>query len=137
MKTNTIRDRRADARAVDIGTAADWLGLNGLKGQGELVGPCPVCGGTDRFAINQHKQLFNCRGCEKGGDVIGLVMHVNDCNFKTALDFLLNDAGPRPVRRYPTTPAGDEAGKRELALAIWEEAQPVPGTLAEVYLWNR
>src|SRR5688572_3824953 len=28
----------------------------------EWIGPCPVCGGRDRFAINTRKSLFNCRG---------------------------------------------------------------------------
>jgi hypothetical protein len=37
-----------------------------LKAEGqERVGPCPKCGGTDRFAINAAKQAWNCRGCGK------------------------------------------------------------------------
>ena len=30
---------------------------------GELVGPCPHCGGTDRFAVRLTDGLVNCRGC--------------------------------------------------------------------------
>ena len=33
-----------------------------LRGKIERAGPCPVCGGTDRFSINTEKQLWNCRG---------------------------------------------------------------------------
>jgi hypothetical protein len=29
----------------------------------ERIGPCPRFGGTDRFAINTAKQIWNCRGC--------------------------------------------------------------------------
>ena len=138
MRTNSFEDRRADARSVDIETAADWLGLNLDDKQSELIGPCPVCHGDDRFSINKHKQVFNCRGCEKGGDVIALVMLAKDCDFKAALDFLLDDyRPPPPVRQYPTTSAGDEESKRALALELWEEAGPVRGTLAETYLRNR
>ena len=30
----------------------------------EFAGPCPHCGGTDRFSINTKDQVFNCRGAE-------------------------------------------------------------------------
>ena len=43
-----------------------------LRGKVERVGPCPNCGGHDRFAINIRKQVWNCRGCHKGGDRIAL-----------------------------------------------------------------
>jgi hypothetical protein len=33
---------------------------------------CPICGGTDRFAVNTEKQVFNCRSCNAKGDVIAL-----------------------------------------------------------------
>ena len=61
---------------VPMADAVARLGLQ-LKRQGrELVGPCPRCGGRDRFAINLGKQVWNCRGCSRGGDAIGLVRHV-------------------------------------------------------------
>jgi hypothetical protein len=33
-----------------------------LRGTIERVGPCPVCGGRDRFSINTKKRVWNCRG---------------------------------------------------------------------------
>ena len=48
-------------------------------------GPCPKCGGTDRFAINTSKQIWNCRGCQRGGDVISLVQHLDGCAFDAAV----------------------------------------------------
>ena len=52
-----------------------------LKSQGKkwLIGPCLRSGGDDRFAINVTKQLWNCRHCDRGGDVIDLVAHLDDC----------------------------------------------------------
>jgi hypothetical protein len=47
----------AEAREVPI---ADELGRRGIelrRVRKELVGPCPVCGGTDRFAVNLAKQF--------------------------------------------------------------------------------
>jgi phage/plasmid primase-like uncharacterized protein len=31
-----------------------------LKGSTERAGPCPICGGRDRFSINVKKQVWNC-----------------------------------------------------------------------------
>ena len=56
-----------------------------LKGRGiERCGPCPVCGGDDRFSINIKKQVFNCRGCNLGGDVIAMIRHLDGCDYTTA-----------------------------------------------------
>src|SRR5215470_5042782 len=64
------------ARAVHI---EDELARRNIKvsGKTERDGPCPKCGGDDRFAINVKKQLFNCRGCKSVGDVIDFVRWVH------------------------------------------------------------
>jgi hypothetical protein len=69
-------------------------GINNLKRVGaEYVGPCPRCGGEDRFAVHIQKNLFNCRNCNVGGDTIQLVEHLDGVDFKTACETL---AGPQP-----------------------------------------
>jgi hypothetical protein len=57
------------AREADILNLVERLGAK-LKrvGASEYVGPCPVCGGRDRFGVNIKKRLWNCRGCGKGGE---------------------------------------------------------------------
>ena len=59
-----------------------------MKGRAERAGPCPHCGGTDRFSINTKKQVWNCRGCAKGGDVIALVRHVDGIGFAETVEKL-------------------------------------------------
>jgi hypothetical protein len=80
------------ARAVHI---EDELARRGIKvsGKTERDGPCPKCGGDDRFAINIKKQLFNCRGCKVGGDVIDFVRWFDGVGFMEACTTL---AGPPP-----------------------------------------
>ena len=57
-----------------------------LRRQGrELVGPCPRCGGRDQFGVNIVKQIWNCRGCQKGGDILDLVQHLDGCEFLEAV----------------------------------------------------
>jgi DNA primase len=83
------------ARRVPIEAEIKSRGIN-LKGNGsERVGPCPKCGGVDRFAINVKKQVFNCRGCDIGGDVIRLVQHLDGSDFLTACTRLANEPPPQ------------------------------------------
>ena len=55
---------------------ADWedhAPALGLKRQGrELVGPCPACGGTDRFSVTVKgaRTVFNCRQCQGFVDIL-------------------------------------------------------------------
>ena len=58
----------AQARAVPIERELERRGIR-LRGRVDRYGPCPVCGGTDRFSVNVKKQVWNCRGCGLGGDV--------------------------------------------------------------------
>src|SRR6516164_3791357 len=87
-------DWTARARAVPIMHVIHRRGINTLKRVGaEYVGPCPRCGGEDRFAVHTKKNIFNCRNCNVGGDVIQLVEHLDGVDFKTACETLV---GPQP-----------------------------------------
>jgi len=81
------------AQAIPIAEVVDSLGIQGLRRAGhEMVGPCPSCGGTDRFGVNLNKGIFNCRKCLAKGDGIALVRLDRGLDFKGALDWL---CGPR------------------------------------------
>jgi phage/plasmid primase-like uncharacterized protein len=99
--TSAIRaqTRKDAARLVRIEDAVNMLQIGSLKRHGpELCGPCPRCGGTDRFAVNVRKQVFNCRRCQIGGDVISLVRHVNGCSFPEAVELLIGARAHIPPR---------------------------------------
>lgn len=124
-------DDVARARAVPVENIIYrreiWLRRRGQ----ELVGPCPVCGGTDRFAAHLQKQVWNCRGCQRGGDVIALIQHLDRVGFRDAITTLIGARGtlrPEPVAR------ADESEHQALALRLWDEAVAIGGTLAERYL---
>jgi putative DNA primase/helicase len=86
------------ARDVRIETEIERRGIK-LRGTVERFGACPKCGGDDRFSINTNKQVWNCRGCEAGGDVINLVRHLDGVDFRAACSTL---AGEPPQKRPPT-----------------------------------
>lgn len=80
------------AKAMPIDEVASMLSIEGLKRAGrEMVGPCPACGGNDRFSINAEKGMYNCRSCG-GGDVVKLVQITLGCDFKEALTYLQGEA---------------------------------------------
>lgn len=150
-------DRRLDeAKAIPIEEVALRLGLTeGLQRLGrELTGPCPNCGGHDRFSINIDRHVWLCRhGCsDQGADGIGLVRLVLGCDFRAALDYLVGAADVRP------DPEVEARRRRELdrqarsrlmeaerhrmrairrARAIWDDCRPASGTLVEAYLEAR
>jgi len=109
---------------------------------GELVGPCPVCGGHDRFAVNARKQIWNCRGCQKGGDVIDLVRHIDGVSVREAIATLTGEQA-RPMR--PATAAvppkvdngDDERRQLERAIRIWRESVPIKRTPGQAYFEGR
>jgi hypothetical protein len=74
----------ARARSVPIETIIEQRGIK-LRGRIERIGPCPKCGGDDRFAINTIKRVFNCRQCEASGDVIELVRFLDGSDFVSAV----------------------------------------------------
>jgi hypothetical protein len=121
----------------------DEVARRGIKlvGRDERVGPCPACGGRDRFSINVKKQIWNCRGCAKGGDVVDLVRHLDGVDYRAAIATLGGGDERKPIA--PAKPTvhhekeSDDQEKTERALRLWDEASPIQGTLAETYLQRR
>ena len=83
------------ARKVPIERVIAQRGIK-LKGTGaEREGPCPKCGGDDRFAINVRKQVFHCRQCGIGGDVIKMVEFFDGVDFMGACTSLTGEPPPK------------------------------------------
>jgi putative DNA primase/helicase len=87
----------ARARAVPIEEEIARRGILLKKnGAADRCGPCPRCGGVDRFSINTTKQVFNCRGCGAKGDVIALAMYLDNADFDAACETLTGETRPTP-----------------------------------------
>lgn len=152
-------DWKRRAGEADILAVATQLGFT-LKraGAAELVGPCPACGGTDRFSINTKKRVFNCRGGE-GGGVVAMAMHAQGVPFVAACEAILNEPPPARASQYrapdpavarerreearedQSARARAEAAalvnKAESAADLFARARPIEGTLAQDYLEAR
>ena len=117
------------ARAVRIESELARRGVK-LRRQSRiwLAGPCPLCGGDDRFSVNAARQLWHCRRCEVGGNVIQLVQHLDDLKFSAAVCLLAGESEER--RQAPQLPQDDTA-RTEAALALWHQARDPRDTLVE------
>lgn len=64
----------------------------------DRAGPCPVCGGTDRFAIHTKKNTYLCRRCGISGEgVIKLVMDTERVTFVVACEIITGRKAAEPV----------------------------------------
>ena len=142
----------------DLPTYADWqrvAGALGLRRKGaELVGPCPACGGDDRFHVNDRRRdgtaaLFGCRQCHCN-DVAAILRAA----FPDRHGLAQTNGAPRAAtpsaqgkprktaarseqRRRHDPVYGDDLLKEE-ARRWWRNAAPVTdGTPAHIYLAAR
>ncbi|WAJ29312.1 DUF7146 domain-containing protein [Antarcticirhabdus aurantiaca] len=106
-----------DARTISVADAADRLGLGGLRraGTAERIGPCPACGGTDRFGINTSRNVWNCRGGGGGHDAIGMAAHVLGLDVTRRDDFL--EACSAVTGQAVPDGQGESEERRQLRLA--------------------
>ena len=66
----------------------------GAKDGGEYHGPCPWCGGSDRFIVwpfQQDHGTYRCRQCGKAGDAIQYLREQKDMTYKQACAYLGSD----------------------------------------------
>jgi hypothetical protein len=135
----------ARAKSIRIETIINDNGIK-LRGSGaERIGPCKICGGKDRFSINIDKQVFNCRGCSKGGDVIALVRLLYGVGFCEAVEHLTGERlsgvheRPRIVhgRERRIDIEEHERQQRDKAQYFFRSSKPAMGTPVEKYLRTR
>lgn len=116
------------ARAGSFERAVQLCGFQPAKGLNkgkDHAGPCPSCGGRDRFSVHYGKRKFNCRGCgAKGVDALALALVGDHIAFVEACEELSGE--PRPARIAAETPeekAAREARRREADIRQAEETR--------------
>jgi hypothetical protein len=129
------------ANAVRIEAETERRGIK-LAGKIDRCGPCPSCGGVDRFSINIRKQVFLCRGCDARGDVISLVQFLDGCDFRGAVERLAGERTGVPQHTRQSSPPqpntnDSSATSTADALKVWRAGVDPRGTLAEIYFATR
>jgi len=108
-----------------------------LKRSGnELKACCPFHSEkTPSFTVYDGGGRFFCFGYGAGGDVLDFVQRLHGVGLREAAGMLAGNSLPS-VHVAPL-PVDDGADRIAEAKAIWRDAQPVKGTLAETYLRSR
>lgn len=153
------RDRDAwiqEARDADILEVAISHGAQLKRSGHEYCGPCPACGGRDRFSINVAKRIFNCRGAV-GGDVIRMVEHIEGIPFLAACQEIngcpppdgrnvsVSDEERKRIRAHREQANRERRTRQEMAEKdnrvragdLWREGTTLSATAAEFYLHHR
>lgn len=92
---------------------------------GEYAGPCPFCGGRDRFRVwptpRDGKPAFWCRACDAKGDAIAYAMKRDGLGFREAVAQLGGD--PLPLAksaRAPIAPAAPALADPGVPSLAWQ-----------------
>jgi phage/plasmid primase-like uncharacterized protein len=107
LTTNPAKEDWIDrARHADVWSVLDRVAQHGLKLRGgRAVGPCPACGGKDRFSVDKRKNVFYCRRSDKGGDAIALVQYLQGADFLGAVEIITGEAPPDGAATVTQDPA--------------------------------
>lgn len=105
-------------------------------------GPCPCCGGKDRFRFDNKNGdgTFICNQCGAGGSGVLLIRRMKDWTHKQACDAIdeiigTNAPPPEIVARYHELPKTDDERKRRAVHRALEEANEI--SVADAYLRKR
>jgi putative DNA primase/helicase len=133
-------------RADDIHARVDWpavlaqLGIADTFLRLKKSGPCPACGGHDRYTFdNRHgRGDYICRGCTpKSGTGFDLLMRVSGCDYREARRRVIQAAAldgerpaPRPAPRavpapLPATPHAKARAVVRTSCAVADCAEAV------------
>jgi hypothetical protein len=109
MKTQSIDTERIK-QDVDLRTIAATYTTLHRESSTEMSGPCPKCGGTDRFRCK--KELFMCRQCHpKWADAIEFGMWFRGVGFRESAEWLTG--GVLPTTSTPVQPVVKPASVTE------------------------
>jgi len=121
----------AKARDFDVAAVAVRYGFTGrASAAGEAIGPCPGCGGRDRFSLNTKKNIWRCRqggGDPIGGDAVALVRHCENVSFPRAVEILIGGEAIAPRVDTGKAAADDNdfrEQERRRAYQLWREGRP-------------
>lgn len=133
---------RPDAKELARGKWRGVLIANGIDENAlrNVHGPCPACGGKDRFRFDDKEGngTFYCSNCG-AGDGFTLIMNVTGCDFVTAKKRVL-EVLPGIAQQTRREVSEEQRTKQRVARIreIWKSSHKTqPGDAVHRYLANR
>jgi len=122
INTQTVK-QNVDLLAL-VGRDSQLKRVSSTQG-GEYAGPCPFCGGRDRFRVQPNHESggrWFCRSCGGGRwhDAIDYVQRRDNVDFRAAVQVLGGDYGQLP--EAAATPATKPATIEQPPAADWQAA---------------
>ena len=107
----------------------------------DVHGPCPVCGGTDRFRYDNLEGTgsFYCNNPNHGaGDGFKLLMTYRNCSFAEAAQFIRDFFGERPVEavNHTSRPAEIKRDDAKIRASLNKVAQACSRIVAGDAAWR-
>jgi hypothetical protein len=125
---------KREADVVGLASRDTALAKVAETGGGEWAGPCPFCGGDDRFRVQNQAppgkkpqgSRWMCRHCSpKWGDVIGYVMRRDKVDFQEALRVLAPNGSSQHGKKAQPQQEVDRATWADAALQFLGQCQPL------------
>lgn len=109
---------------IDLAQNDTQLKRAASTGGGELSGPCPFCGGRDRFRVqpfNKEGGRWFCRKCggDRWNDVIDYLMRRNNISFPEAKRIVDGESPIAPFVRKPA-PVQAPQHQAEYDVEVWQ-----------------
>lgn len=107
---------------------------------GEYAGPCPFCGGVDRFHVQPATGWWFCRQCHpRGGDAIDYVQRRKQLTFSEAVAFLVGRVASStgPMRACQGTRSAPPPKPKPWTQPTWQRAAQDLVQKAEAALADR
>lgn len=114
---------------------------------GEYAGPCPLCGGTDRFRVwpNHEGGRWWCRGCERSGDLVAYLVETGRIDKREAyrrrhgamVAPVASVARVAHIERDPATPPNQTWQARAWAFVAQSQAELWSATGGRALAWLR
>ena len=126
---------------IDVRTAAAgrWRSILMTLGMDEKAlsgkhGPCPLCGGRDRFRFDDRdgRGTYFCSGCG-AGDGVRLAMGITGLSFKDAACEIERLAGV--VQPVTGKPERTDEDKLAALRRVWRESKPISGVTKPPSTW--
>jgi DNA primase len=90
---------------------------------GEYAGPCPFCGGADRFHVVPELGRWYCRQCTpRGGDAIDYLQRREQLAFQEAVAYLAGHTTGLVGMRTRVRPTARQASLRNWMQPAWQQA---------------
>lgn len=113
-----------------------FVPARGLNRGRDHAGPCPACGGRDRFSVNYSKRKYNCRGCgARGADALNLALVGDHLSFIDACEALSGEPRPASVAAETEAQRAERAARR--AAHDKAAAEDAARRAAEAEEWRR